>query len=89
MCGAEFLVCLMKPQNIRGHIAAKKCVKKCILNFICMDDLKKIKCTGNRMFSVTPMERVHSLECFKKYSFFLKILCMKAISGYFVLKCSW
>lgn len=35
MRDTEFLVCLMKPQNIiRGHVAAKKCVKNVILKFI-------------------------------------------------------
>lgn len=78
----------MKPQNIRGHIAAKKGVKMYLKFHLCLRmSKKKIKCIGKIMFSVTPVEGVHSLEYFKKCSFFLKILCMKAISGYFVLKC--
>lgn len=34
--------------------------------------IKKLKCTGNIMFSVISMERVHSLEYFKKVFFLFK-----------------
>lgn len=80
-----FLVCLIKPHNVKGYVVANRCVKLMLclkLYLCCVNDIKKEKKNVCKMYR---FQSLHWIEIIF-HSAFLKILWVEVIEQFCVLK---